>query len=94
MEIGKLYRSHRTFGFLRATTAPLEDGRVYAILQTDDHTEAATFAHMLLPVKDAEIEFDARMAMLAAIERARFLGLSNETIQTLFTEELSTPIPA
>lgn len=87
MEIGKLYRSHRTFGYLLAT-APIEDGREYAILKTDDHTEVATFAHMLLPVKPEEVQFEARMALMAAIERAKFLGLDAETIQSLVTQEL------
>jgi hypothetical protein len=90
MDIGKLYRSHRDFGYLLATTEPQEDGRAFAILKTSDHTESATFVHMLLPVKDAEIEFEARMALLAAIERARFLGLDSETIQSLVTQELES----
>lgn len=84
--MSEMYRSHRTFGHLVArTTGP--DNQELVILQTSPNKMEATPAHMLLPVSDAEIVFEARMALAAAIERIRFLGVDSETLRALFDEE-------
>ena len=82
-----IYRNHHTFGHLIAKTDSPE-GEI-AILQTSPTKIEAAPAHLLLPVSDAEIAFEARMALAAAIERARFLGIDPETLRQLFEEEAS-----
>ena len=81
-----MYRSHRTFGHLIARV-PGPAGEELVILQTSPTKMEATPAHLLLPVSEAEIAFEARMALAAAIERARFLGVDAETLRQLFDEE-------
>lgn len=81
-----MYRSHRTFGHLIARTVS-PSGEELAILQTSPNKMEAAPAHLLLPVSEAEIAFEARMALAAAIERAKFLGLDSEQLRQLFDEE-------
>ncbi len=84
--MSKLYRNHRTFGReLGRTQAP--DGQELVVLQTSPTKMEAAPARQLLPVSDAEIVFEARMALAAAIERVRFLGLTSEQLRQLFDEE-------
>ena len=82
-----LVRSHRTMGFEIART-PGPDGRDLAILQTSPTAQTVAPAHLLMPVSPDEAVFEARMALAAAIERARFLGVDAETLRTLLDEEL------
>lgn len=86
--MSELYRSHRTFGHLVARV-PGPNNEELVILQTSPNKMEASPAHMLLPVSDAEIAFEARMALAAAIERVRFLGIDPETLRQLFNEEAS-----
>jgi len=81
-----LYRSHRVFGReVSRTTAP--DGQELVVLQTSPTKMEVSPAAMLLPVSDAEIIFEARMALLSAIERVRFLGIDAEMLRLLFDDE-------
>lgn len=88
--MSKLVRSHRTFGFEIARTRAA-DGREVAILQTAPHKLEASLAHMLIPVSPDEVVFEVRMALAAAVERARFLGLDFATLRQLIDEELARP---
>lgn len=81
-----MYRNHRTFGHLVARV-PGPNNEELVILQTSPNKMEASPAHLLLPVSDAEIAFEARMALAAAIERVKFLGLDSETLRQLFDEE-------
>lgn len=83
----KLVRNHRTFGReVARVTSP--DGHELVILQTSPTAQAVAPALSLLPVSPDEAVFEARMALVAAIERCRFLGLDAETARALFDEEL------
>lgn len=84
--MSELYRNHRTFGHLVARTKGPDDQEL-VILQTSPNKMEASPAHLLLPVSDAEVAFEARMALAAAIERVRFLGIDSETLRQLFDEE-------
>lgn len=84
--MSELYRSHRTFGHLVARTKGPDDQEL-VILQTSPNKMEASPAHMLLPVSDAELLFEARMALASAIERVKFLGIDSETLRQLFDEE-------
>lgn len=88
----QLYRSHRVFGYetARATTA---DGQEIVVLQTAPHKQEVSPAHLLLPVSPDEAVFEARMALAAAIERARFLGVDTKTLRSLFDDELGPDAP-
>jgi hypothetical protein len=81
-----MYRSHRTFGHLVARV-PGPNNEELVILQTSPTKMEASPAHLLLPVSDDELVFEARMALAAAIERIRFLGVDAETLRRLFDEE-------
>lgn len=80
----QLYRSHRVFGREHAR-AVAPDGTELVILETAPHTLAATPAHLLMPVSDAEAAFEATVALAAAIERARFLGVDMDVLRAAFT---------
>ena len=82
-----LYRSHRTFG-REVARAKTPDGQDLVILQTSPTTQAVSPAHLLLPVSDDEAIFEARMALVTAIERARFLGVDEQTLRALIDEEI------
>lgn len=83
-----LFKSHRTMGFeLARTRTP--DNREYVILETAPHKEEAALAHTLRPVSQDEIMMEARVMLIEALDRIRFLGLDHETISTLFSEEIS-----
>lgn len=83
----QLYKSHRTLGYA-VGRAHLADGQEVVILQTAPHKQDVSPAHLLLPVSPDEAVFEARMALAAAIERARFLGIDMETLRSLFDEEM------
>ena len=83
-----LVRNHRTFGYEVARTTGT-DGRDLVILQTSPTKQDVAPAHLLMPVSANEATFEARMALAAALERCRFLGLDAETIAALFADELS-----
>jgi hypothetical protein len=85
-----LVRSHRVFGYVTAR-AQTAEGEV-VILQTAPHKQEVSPAHMVLPVSADEAVFEARMALAAAIERARFLGVDEETLRGLFTDEVQRPV--
>lgn len=85
--MSKLVRSHRTMGY-ETGRARMDDGREVAILRTAPHKLEASLAHMLIPVSPDEVAFEVRMALAAAIERARFLGLDPATLRQLVEEEL------
>lgn len=77
-----LKRSHRTIGRVISETA---DG--FTILQTADHQYIAVKTIELLPVTDKEAEFDIRMLLAEAVERARFLGVDTERLEALLHAE-------
>lgn len=85
--MSKLYKSHRTFGYEVARTAA--DGYELVVLQTAPNQKLeVSLASLLMPVSPDEALFEARMALAAAIERARFLGVDAEQLSTLFQDEL------
>lgn len=79
----QLLKSHRTFGFetARATTP---DGTELVILETAPHKLEASPAHLLMPVSDAEAAFEATVALMTAIDRARFLGVDMDVLRAAF----------
>lgn len=77
-----LKRNHRTIGLVISETP---DG--FTILQTADHQYTAAKTTELLPVTPAEAEFELRLLLSAAIERARFLGVSMERVEALLQQE-------
>jgi hypothetical protein len=83
----QLWKSHRVFGFEVARTAG-PDGVDLVILETAEHTHAVSPAHLLMPVSPAELAFEAVIALSAAVERARFLGLDDEQIRAAFAKTL------
>lgn len=90
--MSQLFRSHRVFGYEVARTKAA-DGTELVVLQTAPHKQEVSPAHMLLPVSPDEATFEVRMSVLAAIERAQFLGVDIATLRTLFEEE-ATSVPA
>ena len=82
-----LVRNHRTMGYEVARTTDA-DGKELAILQTSPTAQTVALAQLLMPVTRDEAAFEARMALVAAIERCRFLGVEPETIRALLDEEL------
>lgn len=88
--MNNLVRSHRTFGKLIGRTVA-ETGEEFAILQTTPHGHAftATPAHLLFPVEEKELHFEARMALHAAIERCAFLGVDLDTLPDLLRQEIA-----
>ncbi len=84
----QLLRSHRTFGFeLARTHAP--DGTELVILETAPHKLDASPAHLLRPVTDQEAAFEATVALMAAIERARFLGVDMDALRAAFEQAVN-----
>ena len=77
-----LKRNHRTIGLVISETP---DG--FTILQTADHQYTAVKTTELLPVSDADAEFELRMLLAAAVERARFLGIPMERVDALLQQE-------
>lgn len=83
----QLYRSHRVFGFeLDRFYGP--DGKERVLLQTAPNQEAVSPAHMLMPVSPQEIAFETRIQLLEAIDRARFLGLTDDDLRNAFETAL------
>lgn len=85
----QLWKSHRVFGYevARATT---EDGTELVVLQTAPHKQEVSPAHMLMPVSDGEVVFEARVRLIEAIEKARFLGLDVETLRAAFEDAIQS----
>jgi hypothetical protein len=81
----QLYRSHRMFGFERAR-AVAPDGTELVILETSPHKLEASPAHLLMPVSDQEAAFEVTMALAAAVERARFLGVDMDVLRAAFAK--------
>jgi hypothetical protein len=87
--MGPLYRNHRVFGWeVARLSVPADMGRELVILQTAPHKQEVAPAHLLIPVTPDEAAFEARMALVQAIQRGRFLGLSNADLAALFAAEL------
>lgn len=84
-----LLRSHRAIGYEVARTMT-DDGTELVILQTAPHAQTVSPAHMLMPVTDADRQFEARMQLIQAIEKARFLGLDMDALRQAFDEALQT----
>ena len=87
--MSKLYRSHRMFGY-EVARAKANDGTELVVLQTAPHKQEVSPAHMLMPVSPDEAAFEVRMSVLAAIERAQFLGLDVAALRRLFDEEVAS----
>lgn len=81
------YRNHRTIGYKVGET--VIDGKHYTLLQTDARDPIASPTQELLPVSQRERQFEARMALVDAIKRARLLGINDEGIAGLLQEELA-----
>lgn len=85
----QLWKSHRVFGYEVARTTT-EDGMELVVLQTAPHKQEVSPAHMLMPVSDKELTFEAMVRLTEAIERARFLGLDNDALRTTFESALQS----
>lgn len=85
--MSQLWKSHRTFGReLARATAP--DGTALVILETAPHKHEVSPAHLLRPVTPQEAQFEATIALAAAIDRARFLGVDPDDIRAAFEAAL------
>lgn len=84
-----LYRSHRMIGWEIARVIP-EDGKERSIMQTAPHKQEATFTHLLMPVTEKEAAFHLLGSFIEAVEQARFLGLDETAIRTLWETALTT----
>jgi hypothetical protein len=87
--VKQLYRSHRVFGYDVARAAG-PDGTELVILQTAPHKQEVSPAHMLMPVSDKELAFEAQVRLIEAIERVRFLGVDAETLRAAFETALES----
>lgn len=85
----QLYRSHRVFGYEVARTTT-EDGTELVVLKTAPHKQEVSPAHMLMPVSEKEAAFEATIRLSDAIEHARFLGLSLDTLRAAFEDAIQT----
>lgn len=85
----QLWKSHRVFGY-EVARAKAEDGQELVVLQTAPHKQEVSPAHMLMPVDEKEVAFEAMVRLIEAIERARFLGLDNDALRTAFESALQT----
>lgn len=83
----ELMRSHRVFGFVVARV-DTPDGEL-AILETAPHKREVSLAHLLQPVSDQEAAFEATMALVSAIERARFLGVDMDALRAAFDKAVN-----
>lgn len=83
-----LWKSHRVFGYEVARAAG-PDGYELVILQTAPHKQEVAPAHMLMPVSEQEVAFEAQVRLIEAIERARFLGMDAETLRAAFEAALA-----
>lgn len=83
----QLYRSHRAFG-REVARVSAEDGTELVILQTAPHTQTVSPAHLLQPVSEQEIYFEAEVRLIEAIEKGRFLGLDNDALRAAFEAAL------
>lgn len=86
----QLWKSHRIFGY-EVARATAEDGTELVVLQTAPHKQDVSPAHMLLPVSENEVTFEARVRLIEAIEKARFLGLDNDALRTVFESQPYRP---
>lgn len=84
-----LWKSHRTMGYEVARTTD-DAGTELVILQTAPHSQAVSPAHMLMPVTDEDRQFEARVQLIQAIEKAKFLGLDHDALRRAFDEALQT----
>lgn len=87
--MNQFFRTHRTFGYFVGTAVD-EDGTPLTLLRTGPHHIEAVPAHLLMPVSEAELAFEARVQLIAAIEKARFLGLDRDALRAAFDEALLT----
>lgn len=85
----QLYRSHRAFG-REVARAQADDGTELVILQTAPHTQTVSPAHLLMPVSDQEVRFEAQVRLIDAIEKVRFLGLDNDEVREAFEAAIQT----
>lgn len=83
----QFFRSHRHIGYIVAR-ATADDGTELVILQTAPHKQDVAPAHLLMPVSDADLAFEARVQLIAAIEKARFLGLDMDILRAAFDDAM------
>lgn len=83
----QLYRSHRVFGY-EIDRFRGQDGVERVLLQTAPHKEDVSPVHMLMPVSEQEVAFEAQVRLIEAIEKARFLGLDNDALRAAFEAAL------
>lgn len=83
----QFYKSHRTLGY-EVARATADDGTELVVLQTAPHKQDVAPAHLLMPVSDADLAFEARVQLIAAIEKARFLGLDMDMLRAAFDDAL------
>jgi hypothetical protein len=81
----QLRKSHRVFGYEIAHTTA-EDGTELVVLQTAPHKQEVSPAHMLMPVSEQEVAFEAKVRLIEAVERARFLGLNADALRAVFED--------
>lgn len=81
------WKNHRTLGY-EVARAVADDGTELVILQTAPHKQDVAPAHLLMPVSDADLAFEARVQLIAAIEKARFLGLDMDILRAAFDDAM------
>ena len=84
-----LQKSHRAFGYVVARTTD-DTGTDLVILQTAPHERVVSPAHMLQDVSPDDLAFEVRFSLIAAIEKAKFLGLDNDAIRAAFDLALAS----
>jgi hypothetical protein len=83
----QLWKSHRTFGY-EVGRVQVEDGTELVVLQTAPHKQEVSPVHMLMPVSEKDVSFEAMTRLIEAIEKARFLGLDNDGLRSAFEAAL------
>lgn len=84
----KLWKSHRVFG-CEIARAQVGDQEL-VILGTAPHRHEVSPSHMLMPATEKEVTFNMMVQMIEIIERARFLGISPDSIREVFESALNS----
>ncbi|NCC35588.1 MAG: hypothetical protein EOM24_26780 [Chloroflexia bacterium] len=84
----QLWKSHRVFGY-EVTRAIAPDGTELVILQTAPHHQAVSPTHLLMPVAERDLAFEAEIRLTEVIERCKFLGMDVEQLRSIFEAALA-----
>lgn len=82
-----LKRNHRTMGHVVGSFTP-EGSSELTVLQVSPREKTVCESFKLMDVTLADVTLQVRFELAELLERARFLGLDNETLQQVFNEEL------